>query len=273
MLRPTVMHAQNAARYRRGGHWSAIPLGERFAANCARSGYATALIDGEQRLSFAEWERLAQRAALGLLALGVAPGDVVAYQLPNWWEAAVMFLAAARIGAVVNPVLPLFRARELSFILRQSGASVLIIPGHFRGCDYPELIGGLRADLPALREVLVVRGEAPAPLRSFDAFLATPWERAPQTADRVVTSVAADALLMLMYTSGTTGDPKGVLYSHRSNVLHGLAVNMSDCVGAKSTDSFMPVVPMVLVSALLMFVVSLITTKPKQSTLARYFRG
>jgi cyclohexanecarboxylate-CoA ligase len=214
MLRPTVMHAQNAARYRRGGHWSAIPLGERFAANCARSGYATALIDGEQRLSFAEWERLAQRAALGLLALGVAPGDVVAYQLPNWWEAAVMFLAAARIGAVVNPVLPLFRARELSFILRQSGASVLIIPGHFRGCDYPELIGGLRADLPALREVLVVRGEAPAPLRSFDAFLATPWERAPQTADRVVTSVAADALLMLMYTSGTTADPKGVLHTH-----------------------------------------------------------
>ena len=72
-----------------------------------------------------------------------------------------------------------------------------------------ELVAGLRADLPALREVLVARADAPPPLRSFDAFLATPWERAPQTADRVVTAVDADALLMLMYTSGTTADPEG----------------------------------------------------------------
>ena len=216
MLRPTFMHAENAQRYRREGYWGAVSLGDRFAVTCRQQGYATALIDGAQRLSFAEWERLSQRAALGLLALGVAPGDVVAYQLPNWWEAAVMFLAAARIGAVVNPVLPLFRARELGFILRQSGASLLIIPGHFRGCDYPQLINDLRADVPALREVLVARAEAPAPLRSFEAFLATPWERAPQTADRVVTSVAADALLMLMYTSGTTADPKGVLHTHNT---------------------------------------------------------
>jgi non-ribosomal peptide synthetase component E (peptide arylation enzyme) len=99
-----------------------------------------ALIDGERRLRFADWDRLAAAAARGLLGLGVRPGDVVAYQLPNWWEAAVVFLAAARLGAVVNPVLPMFRERELAFILRQSGASVLVIPGEFRGCDYPALV-------------------------------------------------------------------------------------------------------------------------------------
>jgi acyl-CoA synthetase (AMP-forming)/AMP-acid ligase II len=216
MLRPTALRADAAARFHRDGHWGDVPLGDRFAATCARQAYDAALIDGDRRLSFAEWDRLARRAALGLLALGVVPGDVVAYQLPNWWEAAVLFLAAARVGAAVNPVLPLFRARELRFILRQSGASVLVVPGQFRGCDYPELIAGLRADLPALREVLVARAGAPPPMRSFDAFLATPWERAPQTADRVGAAVAPDDLLMLMYTSGTTADPKGVLHTHNT---------------------------------------------------------
>jgi cyclohexanecarboxylate-CoA ligase len=216
MLPATALHADVAARYHRDGHWRSQSVGDHFAATCARQGYGGALADGDRWLSFAEWQQLAQRAALGLLALGVAPGDVVAYQLPNWWEAAVLFLAAARIGAVVNPVLPLFRARELRFILRQSGASVLVIPGQFRGCDYPRLVAGLRADLPALREVLVARAEAPPPMRSLESFFATPWERAPQTADRVVAAVDADALLMLMYTSGTTADPKGVLHTHNT---------------------------------------------------------
>ena len=216
MLRPTALRSDAAARYHRDGHWGSVSVGEQFAATCARQGYGGALADGNRWLSFAEWERLTQRAALGLLALGVAPGDVVAYQLPNWWEAAVLFVAAARIGAVVNPVLPLFRARELRFILRQSGATLLIIPGHFRGCDYPQLVAELRADVPALREVLVARADAPPPMRSLEAFLATPWERAPQTADRVVTAVDPDALLMLMYTSGTTAEPKGVLHTHNT---------------------------------------------------------
>src|SRR5215470_17336068 len=169
MLRPTSWRSADAARYHRDKHWGSASLADRFATTCATHDYDGALADGDRWLSFAEWERLAQRAALGLLALGVAPGDVVAYQLPNWWEAAVLFLAAARIGAVVNPVLPLFRARELRFILRQSGASVLIIPGQFRGCNYPELIGDLRPELPALREVVVTRGDAPPAMRSFDA--------------------------------------------------------------------------------------------------------
>jgi cyclohexanecarboxylate-CoA ligase len=216
MLRPTAVWPAAAAHYRQAGYWGGAPLAQRFAATCPRRGHDTALADGDFRLSFAEWERLARRAALGLLALGVTPGDVVAYQLPNWWEAAVLFLAAARIGAVVNPVLPIFRSRELRFILRQSGAALLVIPGHFRGCDHPQLVADLRAELPALREVLVARADAPPPMRSLDAFLATPWETAPQAADRVVDAVDPDSLLMLMYTSGTTADPKGVLHTHNT---------------------------------------------------------
>jgi cyclohexanecarboxylate-CoA ligase len=216
MLPPTALNADTAAAYHRAGHWGRLSLGELFAATCVRRTYDDALVEGDRRLSFAEWARVAERAALGLLALGVGPGDVIAYQLPNWWEAAVLFLAAARLGAVVNPVLPIFRERELRFILAQSGAAVLIIPGEFRGCDHRRLVAGLRADLPALREVLVARAEALPSMRSFEAFLGTPWERAPQTADRVVSGVDPDRLLMLMYTSGTTAAPKGVLHTHNT---------------------------------------------------------
>ena len=93
---PTALRSDAAARYHRDGHWGSVSVGEQFAATCARQGYGGALADGNRWLSFAEWERLTQRAALGLLALGVAPGDVVAYQLPNWWEAVVLSWAAWR---------------------------------------------------------------------------------------------------------------------------------------------------------------------------------
>jgi acyl-CoA synthetase (AMP-forming)/AMP-acid ligase II len=212
---PAVRAAQ-AAEYRRQGHWRGVPIGDAFADTCRRHARRVALVDGPLRLEFAEWERRVRRAALGLLALGVGPGDVVAYQLPNWWEAAVVFLAAARLGATVNPLLPIFRERELRFVLRQSKASVLVIPARFRDFDYPQLIAHLRPELPALAQVLVARGEAPAGMRALDAFLDTPWERAPQTADRVVRDVDPASLLMLMYTSGTTAEPKGVLHSHQT---------------------------------------------------------
>lgn len=215
-IRPHALDSSQAAAYRREGHWPDVPIGMSLSRTVHRYGRRTAVVDSARRLTFAELEHAVKRVALGFLSLGVAPGDVVAYQLPNWWEAAAVFLAAARIGAVVNPLLPIFRERELRFILRQSGAALLVIPGTFRRCDYPALVGSLRPELPDLRQVLVARDPSPPSMRSFDEFLATPWERAPQTADRIVHEVDPDGLLMLMYTSGTTADPKGVLHTHNT---------------------------------------------------------
>jgi len=208
-LYPTALRRQDAARWRAAGEWGVESLGGAFARTCAMRGTAAALIDGERRLAFAEWDRLSAAAADGLGGLGVGAGDVVAYQLPNWWEATVLFLAAARRGAVVNPVLPIFRARELAFILRQSGARVLVVPGTYRDCDYPAMVADLRAELPALRHVLVARAAPPVGTGALDSLWAHPAANASAAVE-----VDPSTPLMLMYTSGTTAAAKGVLHTH-----------------------------------------------------------
>lgn len=206
----------SAAAYRRAGHWPQQPIGALFARTVERLADHDAIVDGAYRLTFRELDQLSQRAALGLHALGFGAGDVIAYQLPNWWEAAVIFLAAARLGATVNPLLPMFREAELRFTLHQSGAQALVIPGVFRGCDHRVLISQLRHQLPDLREIFVARDRvardlAPAGMREFAALLDTSLERA-----QPAPSVDPESIALLMYTSGTTAQPKGVLHTHNS---------------------------------------------------------
>jgi len=121
-----------------------------------------------------------------------------------------VFLAAARLGAIVNPLLPIFRARELRFILAQSGARVLIIPGVFRGFDYRPLIGGLRRELHDLEHVFVCRDTAAASFRSLSDLFGA------ETTSLPAGGPDPDTTLLLMYTSGTTAAPKGVLHTHNT---------------------------------------------------------
>jgi cyclohexanecarboxylate-CoA ligase len=203
----------NAALYRRAGHWPQQPLGALFARTAQRFPDHDAIIDGARRLTCRDLDRLSARAACGLRARGFGPGDAIAYQLPNWWEAAVMFLAATRLGATVNPLLPAFRESELRFTLQQSGAAALVIPGVLRGCDHRALIGGLRRDLPALRDVFVARDGVPAGMRDVASLIDG---ASPPMFDTTPLTVDPDSIALLMYTSGTTAQPKGVLHTHNS---------------------------------------------------------
>ncbi len=155
---------------------------------------------------------LADRVAVGLARMGVGRGDVVACQLPNSWQFVVTYLACSRIGAVINPLMHIFRQRELSFMLRHSEARVLIIPHRFRGFDYPGMVDGLRGDLPGLEHVIVVGGAGPD---SFEARLSDPaWETEPDARQILTRSrPGPDDVTQLMYTSGTTGEPKGVMHT------------------------------------------------------------
>jgi len=164
------------------------------------------------RFTYAELGRMADRIAVGLARLGVGRNDVVACQLPNWWEFTLTYLACSRIGAVMNPLMHIFRERELSFMLRHGAAKVLIVPARFRGFDFEQMAMGLQAGLPELAQVVVVGGSG---ANSFAALLAEPaWERESDAAQILQRQrPGPDDVTQLIYTSGTTGEPKGVMHS------------------------------------------------------------
>ena len=154
------------------------------------------------------WKALADEVdrVAGLLStLGVARGEPVAYQLPNRLEFVSITLATLRVGAVCEPLMPIFREHELHFMLRESGARVLFVPARFRGHDYAAMAAGLERALPTLEHVIVLDHDwAPARAESVES-------RRPKPPD----------LAQLLFTSGSTGEPKGVL--HRHEVLDGAA--------------------------------------------------
>jgi acyl-CoA synthetase (AMP-forming)/AMP-acid ligase II len=210
---PTFPNA-HASAYRGAGHWPQQSLGQLFAQTAARRSAAEAIIDGAERLSFRALDDRSRALAHGLAALGVGAGDVVAYQLPNWWETVAVCLASLRLGAIVNPLLPIFRASELRFTLAQSRARVLLIPGVFRGVDHRDLVDEIRPELPHLQHVIVVREPARTGMRAFDD-IARPT-RGNTLVGGPPSAIDPDGVALLMYTSGTTAEPKGVLHTHNS---------------------------------------------------------
>ena len=141
-----------------------------------------------------------RRMGTRMTASGIGPGDIVASMLPNWREWLVVAVAAAQAGAVLLPVVTIYGARELGFILRQSGAKWLFTPDSFRHADYRGIVADC-GDLPALVRHVTIGPE-------FDALEAGEAVGAPVVR-------GADELALLVYTSGTTADPKGVMHSAR----------------------------------------------------------
>ena len=165
-----------------------------------------------QRFTYRELARMADRIAVGLSRLGVGRDDIVSCQLPNWWQFTLTYLACSRIGAVMNPLMHIFRERELSFMLKHGEAKVVIVPQTFRGFDFEKMVSGLQPSLPHLKHVVAVGGQG---ANSFEALLSGPaWEDAPDAQDILTRHrPGPDDVTQLIYTSGTTGEPKGVMHS------------------------------------------------------------
>jgi cyclohexanecarboxylate-CoA ligase len=152
--------------------------------------------DGTVReLTWSELKRESDRAAQGLLELGVTPGENVAFQLPNRLEFVTIALGVLRAGAVCEPLMPIFRERELEFMLRESRARVLVVPGIFRGRDYTAMAAALREALPALEHVV------------------GPGSPLPEGTPSILRH-GDDQIAQLLFTSGTSGEPKGALQRH-----------------------------------------------------------
>lgn len=175
--------------------------------------------DREQalRLTYRELGNLVDRASGSLRQLGVGPRDVVTVQLPNWWEFVVTSLACSKIGAVFNPVMPILRERELLYVLNFCQSRVLIVPSVYRGFDYAAMAEGMRGELPHLKHLIVVDGIGDA---GFERAILSggPGREAARSAG-LSSALGPDDMSVVMFTSGTTGEPKGVI--HTSNSLVG----------------------------------------------------
>lgn len=172
--------------------------------------------DTRTALTYQELNNTVTRMAAGLASIGIEKGDVVACQLPNWWQTTALHLACIRIGAILNPLMPIFRERELRFMLSHGEAKLLVIPKVFRSFDYEAMVDGIRSELPDLETLLVIGGDGD---RSFEQrLLNTAWEEQVDTGALFrERQINADDVIQILYTSGTTGQPKGVM--HTSNTL------------------------------------------------------
>jgi cyclohexanecarboxylate-CoA ligase len=170
-----------------------------------------AIVDGQRRYTWSELARAVERVAHGLAAHGLRPGGVISCQLPNWNEFVLVFLAASRLGAVINPIPPTYRASELRFMLGLLDAHTLVIPAIFRGFDYRVMAAELRRDLPRLERVFVARGEPPAGMERFAALTDSAWEAKEER--RPLPGTDPNAVHEVVFTSGTTGEPKGVMHT------------------------------------------------------------
>ncbi|GGB44447.1 cyclohexanecarboxylate-CoA ligase [Tistrella bauzanensis] len=215
--------ADETARRRASGDWTGRTLADDARHRAATTPDAIACVTETGGLSFGQiWNR-AVRLARRMRAHGLTPGAVVSFQLPNWDEAVVLNLACSLAGLVINPIVPIYRDREVGFILNDACSRLLILPARWRNFDYAAMAAALKPGLPSLDRIITVRGTADG-CDSWDDWTGGPPRDDGGDDDRVVTDLAPDlvgadasSLKMVMYTSGTTGRPKGVLYAHETS--------------------------------------------------------
>ncbi|MCE3551160.1 AMP-binding protein [Pseudonocardia sp. RS11V-5] len=194
--------------FRERGWWqdgSAAALLDRWATETPTRRFVS---DGTVELDYATVRERANGLGAALLHAGVRRGDRVAMQLPNWAEFVVGYLAVARIGAVLVPIMTVYRQTEVGHVLRNSGAVAAITTGEFRGFDHAAMFRALQKELPALHTLVVARGVANEGELAFDEACTTAAAQ-PELGPYP----DPDLPHMIVYTSGTESTAKGCVHT------------------------------------------------------------
>ena len=165
----------------------------------------------DERITYRDWDAMADHMASGLAARGIARGDVVALLLPSTPFYFVAYLGAARLGAVTTGINVRYRRSEIGHVLRRAGARLLIAVDGWHDADFRTLLGTLRPDLPALADAAWLAAER---LRASTGSAVEDFAVGAPSAPTV--AVTADDPVAIVFTSGTTGQPKGAWYTHRN---------------------------------------------------------
>ncbi|WP_123670647.1 (2,3-dihydroxybenzoyl)adenylate synthase [Actinocorallia herbida] len=234
MLEGTVGWPEETARaYRAAGLWRGETLGGLLAAWAKRSGDATAVVSGDERLSYRDLDRRAAERAAGLLALGVRSGDRLVVQLPNTAEFVVLLFGLLRIGAVPVLALPAHRRTEILHLAELSQAVGYVIADVREGFDYRDLAAEVVAAVPSVRQVLVLGDPGPyTALADVSGDPAGPEDAVP---------VAPSDVAVLLISGGTTGRPKLIPRTHDDYAYNARAA--AEVCGLTEADRYLVALP------------------------------
>ncbi|MFA4991594.1 MAG: long-chain fatty acid--CoA ligase [Candidatus Omnitrophota bacterium] len=205
-------------------------LSQMLARNAERFSDRTALLFSDRKMSYKELREMSARLSQGLKNLGVRKKDRVAIFLYNCPEFIIGYFAAINIEAVCVPVNNMLKEEELGFILKDSGAGVIMT-----SVMYLDIINSARLKCPDLRHVIITDGLMPDTINFYEVIERSPARKEEAAAD-------PDDTASILYTSGTTGDPKGAMLTHKN-----FLSNVKSCVAgihASDKDNFICVLPM-----------------------------
>ena len=252
------------------GHWSDKTVLDYFELAVSEVPDQVAIVDfnsekqASTRVTYSQLAKYVDQIALGLINLGIKKQEVVSFQLPNWWQFCAIHLACLRVGAISHPLMPIFRERELVYMLGFAESKLLIIPNEFRGHNYVSMLEGIRSELPALNHVLAVDGpeEISFENKLLEHDLENQLDKSALFEER---KLNANEVVQLIYTSGTTGRPKGVM--HTSNTILSSVHPYLERVNLTGDDDFFMGSPLAHQTGFLYGVVAPIVLKTKVALL------
>lgn len=229
----TILTPERIEEFTSQGFWPGKTITDYLDHFTEQTPDKIAFVDSRRQVTYAQLKDEVDRFARALLDAGVGAGDVVSSQLPLWIESLVVHYAATRIGAVHNPLIPIYREREVGFMVGLVRSKVIVVPAEWRGFDHVDMVRRLRGDWSGLEQVVVVDGASSDDTVSWEDFTA---RGARYDVDLSAHRPDPNDVTLAIFTSGTTGEPKGVMHTH--NTLAACNQPLPERLGITSDDVF-----------------------------------